>query len=110
MKLFLCSNFKCLAPKYLPKFFDANKEYKCLFVGYADEDKDFYSESTVEFLKELGFNVFCLDENYDFKYEMDYIMIEKDSGEKVKYDRRKTISQKTLWVLDNIIDSTDREA
>ena len=75
MKLFLCSNFKCLASKFLPKFFDMKKKHNCLFVGYADEDKDFYSESNVTFLKELGFNVFCLDKNYKFEDEIDMIYV-----------------------------------
>lgn len=73
MKLFLCSNFKYLAQKFFPKFFDMSKKHNCLFVGYADEDKDFYSQSNVEFLQELGFNVFCLDENYKFEDKIDLI-------------------------------------
>lgn len=73
MKLFLCSNFKYLAPKFLSKFFDMSKKHNCLFIGYADEDKDFYSESNVEFLKGLGFEVFCLDENYKFGNQIDLI-------------------------------------
>ena len=75
MRLFLCSNFKCLAPKYLPKFFDLETKHNCLFVGYADEEMDFYSQSNVEFLNELGFNVFCLDENYKFEDEIDMIFV-----------------------------------
>ena len=75
MKLFLCSNFKLLAPKFLLKYFDMKKHCKCLFVGYADEEKDFYSESTVEFLKELGFDVVCLDENYNFQDDVDMIYV-----------------------------------
>lgn len=73
MKLFLCSNFKYLAPKFLPNFFDMNQRHNCLFVPYADEDKDFYSESNVIFLNELGFNVIHLCEGYDFKDKIDMI-------------------------------------
>ena len=73
MKLLLCSNFKYLAPKFLPMFFDMSKTHNCLFVGYADEDKDFYSESNFEFLKDLGFEVFCLDKNYKFDKKIDMI-------------------------------------
>lgn len=75
MKLFLCSNFKYLASKFLPRFFDMTKRHNCLFIGYADEDKDFYSESNVEFFNGLGFNVFCLDENYDFSDKIDLIYV-----------------------------------
>ena len=75
MKLFLCSNFKCLAPKFLPKFFDMTKKHNCLFVGYADEEMDFYSQANVDFLTGLGFNVFCLDENYKFEEHIDMIYV-----------------------------------
>ena len=75
MKLFLSSNFKCLAYKFLPNFFDLSEKHNCLFIGYADEEKDFYSESTVAFLEDLGFNVFCLDENYRFDNEIDMIYV-----------------------------------
>lgn len=75
MKLFLCSNFKYLAPKFLPRFFDMSKRHNCLFVGYADEEKDFYSMSNVEFLNGLNFNVFCLDENYSFSDKIDLIYV-----------------------------------
>lgn len=75
MKLFLCSNFKYLAPKFLPKFFDLSKKHNCLFIPYADEDKDFVSESTVEFLQILGFNVFHLYEEYKFENKNDMIYV-----------------------------------
>lgn len=75
MKLFLCSNFKYLAPKFLPRFFDMSKKHNCLFVPYADEEKDFYSESNVIFLNELGFNVFHLCEGYEFKDKIDMIYV-----------------------------------
>ena len=75
MKLFLCSNFRCLAPKFLPKFFNMKEPHNCLFVGYADEEKDFYSQSTVDFLNEIGFKVFCLDENYKFNDDIDMIYV-----------------------------------
>ena len=75
MKLFLCSNFKYLAPKFLPKFFDLSKKHNCLFIPYADEDKDFVSESTVEFLQILGFNVFHLNEEYKFENDDTIIRI-----------------------------------
>lgn len=73
MRLFLCSNFKMLARKFLPKFFDMSKRHNCLLIGYADEDKDFYSESNTVFLEELGFNVYHLDENYKFNDKLDMI-------------------------------------
>lgn len=75
MKLFLCSNFKMLACKFLPDFFDMTKKHNCLLVGYADEDKDFYSESNTIFLENLGFKVFHLDENYKFNDKLDMIYV-----------------------------------
>lgn len=73
MRLLLCSSFRCLAEKFLPEFFDMSKKHNCLFIGYADEEKDFYSESNTEFLNNLGFNVYYLDENYKFNDEIDMI-------------------------------------
>lgn len=73
MRLFLCSNFKKLASKFLPEFFDELKGKNCLLVGYADDKKDFYSEDNTLFLQDLGFNVFHLDENYEFKDKLDMI-------------------------------------
>ena len=32
----------------------------------------------------------------------DYITIERDDGKVIKFDRKITIRQKTLWVLDDI--------
>lgn len=75
MRLFLCSNFKYLATKFLPKFFDLTKRHKCLFVPYADEDKDFVSESTVEFLENLNFDVIHLNEEYKFDKQIDMIYV-----------------------------------
>lgn len=75
MKLLLCSNFKYLASKFLPRFFDMTKKHSCLFVPYADEDKDFVSESTVEFLNDLNFDVFHLNENYKFDKQIDMIYV-----------------------------------
>ena len=75
MNLFLCSNFKFLAPKFLSRFFDFSRRYKCLFIGYADEDKDFYSESTVKFLNELDFDVVCLDECFKSVENFDMIYV-----------------------------------
>lgn len=75
MKLFLCSNFKYLAPKFLSGFFDLSKKHNCLFVPYADDDKDFISESTVEFLESLNFNVYHLTENYKFDKQIDMIFV-----------------------------------
>ncbi len=75
MRLFLCSNFKVLAPKFLPKFFDKNKRHNCLFVGYADDHQEFFPESHIAFLNELGFDVFCMDENYDFSDNIDMIYV-----------------------------------
>lgn len=75
MRLFLCSNFKFLAAKFLPKFFDMSQKHNCLLVGYADEFGDFYSESNTLFLENLGFNVFHLDENYDFSDKLDMIFV-----------------------------------
>lgn len=37
-----------------------------------------------------------IDENHD------YITIERDDGKVIKFDRKITISRKTLWVLDNL--------
>lgn len=73
MKLFLCSNFKYLAPKFLPRFLDLSKKHNCLFIPYADEDKDFVSESAVEFLESLNFNVYHLNEDYKFDKQIDMI-------------------------------------
>ena len=75
MKLFLCSNFQHLAPKFLPRFLDLSKKNNCLFVPYADDDKDFISESTVEFLKGLNFNVYHLTKDYKFDKHIDIIYV-----------------------------------
>ena len=75
MKLFLCSNFKYLAPKFLPRFLDLNKKHNCLFIPYADEDKDFVSESAVEFLESLNFNVYHLNKDYKFDKQIDIIYV-----------------------------------
>ena len=75
MKLLLCSNFKFLGPKFLPEFFDLGLKRNCLFVPYADEDKDFVSESTVEFLESLNFNVFHLNQDYKFDKDIDVIYV-----------------------------------
>lgn len=75
MRLFLCSNFKCLAKKFLPRFFDLSKKHNCLLVGYADDNGDFYSETNTVFLESLGFNVFHLDENYKFSDKLDMIFV-----------------------------------
>ena len=75
MKLFLCSNFKYLAPKFLPSFFDLNKRHSCLFVPYADEEKDFVSDSTVEFLNGLNLDVVHLNEDYKFDKHIDMIYV-----------------------------------
>ncbi len=75
MKLFLCSNFKYLASKFLPMFFDMSKKHTCLFVPYADEEKDFVSESTVEFLEGLNFEVIHLTEDYCFDKQIDMIYV-----------------------------------
>lgn len=75
MRLFLCSNFRFLAAKFLPRFLDKSRTNNCLLVGYADEKKDFYSEANTELLKNLGFNVFHLDENYDFNDKLDMIFV-----------------------------------
>lgn len=75
MKLFLCSNFQHLAPKFLPRLIDLNKKNNCLFVPYADEEKDFVSESSVEFLKSLNFNVYHLNKDYKFDKKIDIIYV-----------------------------------
>lgn len=75
MRLFLCSNFKRLAEKFLPEFFDMSQKHNCLLVAYADEKQDFYSEENTLFLQNLGFNVFHLDENYKFKDKIDMIYV-----------------------------------
>lgn len=75
MNLFLCSNFKYLAKKYLPEFFDLKKKHNCLLVGYADDEGDFYSESNTLFLEAMNFNVFHLDENYKFSDKIDMIFV-----------------------------------
>lgn len=75
MRLFLCSNFRFLAKKFLPRFLDMKKTNNCLLVGYADEKKDFYSESNTFLLQDLGFNVFHLDKDYDFKDKLDMIFV-----------------------------------
>ena len=75
MKLFLCSNFQHLAPKFLTKFFDLNKKHNCLFVPYADDEKDFVSESSVQFLESLNFNVIHLTEDYKFDKKIDIIYV-----------------------------------
>lgn len=75
MRLFLCSNFKCLAHKFLPRFFDLSKQHNCLLVGYADDNGDFYSESNTTFLESLNFKVFHLDENYKFNDKLDMIFV-----------------------------------
>ena len=75
MKLFLCSNFKYLAPKFLPRFLDLSQKNNCLFIPYADEEKDFICESTVEFLENLNFNVYHLNEDYKFDKKIDIIFV-----------------------------------
>ena len=75
MKLFLCSNFKYLAAKFLPRFFDLSKKHNCLLIGYADDWGDFYSESNTLLLESLNFNVFHLDENYKFEDKIDMIFV-----------------------------------
>ena len=75
MNLFLCSNFKFLAKRYLSNFFDLDKMHNCLLVGYADDEGDFYSESNTIFLESLNFNVFHLDENYKFFDKIDMIFV-----------------------------------
>ena len=75
MKLFLCSNFQQLAPKFLPKFLDLGKKHNCLFVPYADDEKDFVSESHVQFLESLNFNVYHLNKDYKFDKKIDIIYV-----------------------------------
>lgn len=75
MKLFLCSNFQHLAKKFLPMFLDLTKKNNCLFIPYADEDKDFVCESTIEFLESLNFNVYHLTEEYKFDKQIDIIYV-----------------------------------
>lgn len=89
MKLFLCSNFKMLAKKFLPLFFDMSKKHKCLFVPYADEEKDFYSESNVLFLNELGFDVIHLNEGYEFNDKIDMIYVKGGNVTQLIYYLRK---------------------
>ena len=64
-----------LAPNFLPRFFDLSKKHNCLFVPYADDEKDFVCQSTVEFLENLNFNVFHLNENYKFDQKIDIIYV-----------------------------------
>ncbi len=75
MKFLLCSNFRNVAEKFLSLFFDLNKTHTCLFVGYADEDNDFYSESSTQFLQSLNFKVFHLNENFEFDDAYDMIFV-----------------------------------
>ena len=75
MKLFLCSNFQQLAPVFLSKLIDLNKKNNCLFVPYADDEKDFVCQSTVEFLESLNFNVYHLSKDYKFDKKIDIIYV-----------------------------------
>ena len=75
MKLFLCSNFYNLAPKFLPRFLDLSQKHNCLFVPYADDEKDFVSESSVQFLENLNFNVYHLNQDYKFDKKIDIIYV-----------------------------------
>lgn len=89
MKLFLCSNFKFLAKKFLPEFFDLTKKHTALLVGYADEYGDFYSESNTKLLEELNFEVFHLDENYEFKDKIDMVFVKGGNTTKLVHLLRK---------------------
>jgi peptidase E len=75
MKLFLCSNFKFLAKKYLPNFFDLNEKHTCLLIGYADESGDFFSERSTKFLESLNFDVIHLSEGYEFNDKIDMVFV-----------------------------------
>lgn len=75
MKLFLCSNFQHLAPKFLPRLIDLSKKNNCLFVPYADDEKDFVCQSTIEFLESLNFNVYHLNKDYKFDKNIDIIYV-----------------------------------
>lgn len=105
MRLFLCSNFKFLAEKFLPRFFDMSKKHNCLLVGYADDGGDFYSESNTIFLENLGFNVFHLDENYSFSDKLDMIFVKGGNTTQLihylkKYNQFEKIKQ---LVLDGVL-------
>lgn len=89
MKLFLCSNFKFLAKKFLPKFFDLSKKHNALLIGYADEYGDFYSESSTKFLEELNFNVFHLTEKYEFNDKIDMVFVKGGNTTQLVYLLRK---------------------
>lgn len=89
MKLFLCSNFKYLAKKFLPEFFDLSKKHTALLVGYADEEGDFYSESNAWFLRDLNFDVIHLDENYKFNDNIDMIYVKGGNTTQLVYLLRK---------------------
>lgn len=107
MKLFLCSNFKFLARKFLPEFFDLTKKHTALLVGYADEYGDYYSESNTKLLEDLNFEVFHLDENYSFNDKIDMVFVKGGNTTKLvhmlkkfnQYDKVKNlIEQGALYV------------
>lgn len=76
MKLFLCSDYTCTA-RFMSKFFDLSEPHKCLFVGYANEDKDFSvnDSSAADILKDQNFELVALDENYKFDEKIDLIFV-----------------------------------
>lgn len=89
MKLFLTSNFKYLAEKFLPKLIDLSKKHNCLFVPYADEYDDFYCEKTTKLLDSFNFNVIHLNEGYDFGDKIDVIFVKGGNTTKLIHLLRK---------------------
>lgn len=89
MKLFLTSNFKYLAEKFLPKLIDLSKKHNCLFVPYADEEDDFYCEKTTKMLESFNFKVIHLNEGYNFGDKIDVIYVKGGNTTKLIHLLRK---------------------
>jgi len=75
MRLLLCSDFSGIGYKYVKKFFKNLNGLNCLFVGYAqDDDNELESGGALKF-KQMGINVFSLNQNYEFKDKIDIIFV-----------------------------------
>ena len=75
MKMLLCSEFAGVGYKFLNRFFDSGKGKTCLFVGYAREDYKNAESSSLSRIKDFGFDVVVLDENFDFSQKIDMIFV-----------------------------------
>lgn len=92
MKLLLCSDFKNVGYTFLDRFFDLSQKHTCLFIGYASEDYDgdsAYTSSSMDKICSLGFDIVCLEPDYDFSDKIDMIFVRGGNTTKLIHLLRK---------------------